>query len=193
MKLCEVLDNRINVDIKDQELTGILADHKSTYGWGDSISGCFYCQRNQLTSLVGGPEIVEGDFYCYANQLTSLDGAPKSVGGHFHCSHNKLTSLEGAPSSIGGDFYVNNNQITSLKNIHLFVKKIDGNLIIFNNPIVSGLIDVLKIQKINVIVGSIKGSDLDKAIIIVNKQLKTDKDIVVCKRELISAGLKEFI
>jgi hypothetical protein len=79
-----------------------------------NVSGCFYCNRNQLTSLEGAPQSV-GDFYCGDNQLTSLEGAPQSVGDDFDCSYNKLTSLEGAPQSVGGGFSCGDNQLTSLE------------------------------------------------------------------------------
>ena len=79
-----------------------------------TVRGSFYCNNNQLTSLVGAPESVGGDFYCEDNQLTSLVGAPKSVGGDFSCRNNKLTSLVGAPKSVGGYFYCFGNQLTSL-------------------------------------------------------------------------------
>jgi hypothetical protein len=78
------------------------------------VSGGFYCNNNQLTSLVGAPRSVIGNFSCNNNPLTSLEGAPESVGGHFYCDDNQLTSLVGAPQSVGGDFHCNDNQLTSL-------------------------------------------------------------------------------
>jgi hypothetical protein len=69
------------------------------------VSGGFYCNDNQLTSLEGAPQSVGGYFNCNNNQLTSLVGAPQSVGGSFNCMNNQLTSLEGAPQSVGGWFY----------------------------------------------------------------------------------------
>ena len=68
------------------------------------VSGDFYYEGNQLTTLKGAPQEVGGDFDCQRNILTSLEGAPQEVGGYFYCSGNKLTSLEGAPEKIGGDF-----------------------------------------------------------------------------------------
>jgi len=74
----------------------------------------FQCSDNQLTSLKGAPQTVGGIFFCYANRLTSLEGAPQTVGGSFFCYANRLTSLEGAPQSVGG-FFCNDNQLTTLK------------------------------------------------------------------------------
>jgi hypothetical protein len=53
-----------------------------------NVSGSFWCNSNQLSSLKGAPNSVGGGFYCYNNQLTSLEGAPNSVGGVFNCSNN---------------------------------------------------------------------------------------------------------
>ena len=67
---------------------------------------------------------VGGDFYCDNNQLKSLVGAPESVGQDFDCSDNQLTSLVGAPTSVDGTFYCKNNpvkftekQIRSVSNV----------------------------------------------------------------------------
>ena len=82
-----------------------------------TVTGNFYCDENQLTTLEGAPEKVGGHFYCSINQLTTLDGAPSWVGGDFYCSINQLTTLDGAPSWVGGDFYCDENQLTSLDGI----------------------------------------------------------------------------
>ena len=55
--------------------------------------------------------IVTGYFYCNNNNLTSLEGAPKEVGGGFYCSSNNLTSLEGAPKKVGGSFNCYGNPV----------------------------------------------------------------------------------
>jgi hypothetical protein len=78
------------------------------------VSGYFYCDYNNLTTLEGAPKEVVGDFYCSNNKLTTLEGAPKEVGGYFWCNRNKLTTLEGAPKEVGGDFYCRNNKLTTL-------------------------------------------------------------------------------
>jgi hypothetical protein len=88
------------------------------------VSGDFYCENNNLTTLEGAPKEVVGDFSCYNNKLTTLEGAPKEVGGGFICSNNKLTSLEGAPKEVGGYFYCYNNKLTTLEGAP---KKVGGN------------------------------------------------------------------
>ena len=54
------------------------------------VTGNFFCDNNQLTTLEGAPKTVEGNFYCYSNQLTTLEGGPKEVGGDFYCVNNPL-------------------------------------------------------------------------------------------------------
>jgi len=79
------------------------------------VTGHFFCDNNQLTTLVGAPQAVVGDFYCNDNELTTLEGGPKEVGGDFLCNYNQLTTLEGAPQAVGGDFYCNDNELTTLE------------------------------------------------------------------------------
>jgi hypothetical protein len=69
-----------------------------------NVSEDFFCNQNNLTSLVGAPRKVEGDFWCDHNRLTSLVGAPEEVKGNFYCDKNPLQTLIGAPQKIGGRF-----------------------------------------------------------------------------------------
>ena len=79
------------------------------------VSENFYCNNNQLTSLVGAPEKVVGFFWGMDNQLTTLKGAPHSVGSVFYCHRNQLTTLVGAPHSVGKSFECCDNALTSLE------------------------------------------------------------------------------
>jgi hypothetical protein len=79
------------------------------------VSGYFFVNNNQLTSLDGSPQTVGEHFDVSYNQLTSLKGASQKVGGFFDASYNQLTSLEGAPQNVGWSFNVSDNQLTSLK------------------------------------------------------------------------------
>jgi hypothetical protein len=97
-----------NIDLNNKGLTKLPLKF-------NRVTGFFYCDNNQLTSLEGAPVSV-GNFYCHNNKLTSLEGAPQSVR-NFVCYDNQLTSLEGAPQSVGSDFYCHNNKLTSLKGL----------------------------------------------------------------------------
>ena len=79
------------------------------------VGETFYCEFNKLTSLVGAPREVGGDFWCYENELTSLEGSPREVGGGVFCHNNNLTILEGGPKEVGGKFLCYNNNLITLK------------------------------------------------------------------------------
>ena len=79
-----------------------------------TVTRDFVCGANQLTSLVGAPQMVKGGFNCASNRLTSLEGAPQTVGGSFYCDENFLTSLVGAPETVGVIFFCGHNSLTSL-------------------------------------------------------------------------------
>ena len=97
-----------------------------------AVNGNFCCDRNQLTTLAGAPQTVNGNFDCYANQLTSLVGAPKTVGGYFSCDQNQLTSLAGAPQTVDGNFSCSENQLTSLAGAP---QTVNGNFYCYGNPV----------------------------------------------------------
>jgi hypothetical protein len=87
-----------------------------------SVGKDFYCNGNNLTSLINSPKSVGGDFFCIQNKLTSLEGAPNNInGGYFACNENNLTSLKGAPKTVAQSFYCNYNKLTSLEGAPKFV------------------------------------------------------------------------
>ena len=72
------------------------------------VTGIFYCNEHDLTSLKGAPNYVGGDFYCSGNKLTSLKGGPSFVSGNYSCFNNKLITLEGMPGQVGKFDFSNN-------------------------------------------------------------------------------------
>ncbi len=96
------------------------------------VDGHFYCSRSGLKNLMGVRfGRVSGKFFCDGNQLTSLEGAPQKVEGSFSCSNNQLTSLKGAPQEVEGIFFCSSNQLTSLKGIPF----VNGDIYLDPNPI----------------------------------------------------------
>ena len=79
------------------------------------VTGNFFCDNNDLTTLEGAPREVGQRFWCDRNNLTTLEGSPQEVGGDFCCTYNDLTTLVGAPETVGGGFYCHNNQLTTLE------------------------------------------------------------------------------
>lgn len=71
------------------------------------VLGSFDCSNSGLVSLEGSP-IKVGGFYCHRNNLSSLLGGPQFVSDSYDCSHNKLISLEGSPREVGSFFCARN-------------------------------------------------------------------------------------
>jgi hypothetical protein len=120
-----LVDVNGDVDIMAQRLTRLPLN----FGY---VSGHFYCNGNELTSLRGSPIEVSGDFLCVYNKLTSLKGSPKVVSGDFYCHKNRLTSLEGGPQSIGGNFYCYENKLNSLR---FSPEEVVRQVVVLPNPI----------------------------------------------------------
>jgi hypothetical protein len=78
------------------------------------VTGDFWCEFKDLTTLMGAPDHVGGSFRCEGNDLTTLEGAPTHVGGRFKCSTNKLVSLKGGPKTVLGTFDCEANLLTNL-------------------------------------------------------------------------------
>jgi hypothetical protein len=78
------------------------------------VTGDFWCEFKDLTTLAGAPDHVGGSFRCEGNDLTTLEGAPDHVGGRFKCSTNKLVSLKGGPKTVLGTFDCEGNLLTNL-------------------------------------------------------------------------------
>jgi hypothetical protein len=104
-----LVDVQGRFDCSDRELKSLAGIKFGT------VTGDFWCDENQLTTLEGAPETVTGDFSCSINQLTTLEGAPQTVKKDFYCSYNELTTLEGAPRTVGGIFLCYTNKLTTLE------------------------------------------------------------------------------
>ena len=97
------------------------------------IDGVFVCKEQNLTDFKGVEfGEVTGDFWCQENQLTSLEGAPRNVGNGFYCGNNQLTSLKGAPQKVGRDLHCYGNQLTSLEGLPEGIRK---EFLCWNNPV----------------------------------------------------------
>ena len=107
---------------------------KSLVGAPQTVGGDFSCNENKLMSLEGAPQTVGGSFFCLINKLTSLAGAPGTVGGRFNCSDNNLKSLVGAPQTVGEGFYCGNNKLTSLEGAP---ETVEGSFSCYNNRLTS--------------------------------------------------------
>jgi hypothetical protein len=102
-----IIDVAGTVDISYKKITDIL------YPFGE-VTGCFFCNNNELESLKNSPHTVGGSFNCQRNSLITLNYSPKNVGGDFDCVSNKLVTLYGAPKIIEGCFFCSNNKLVNL-------------------------------------------------------------------------------
>ncbi len=110
-----------------------------------------------------------------------------AVSRHFSCGWNRLTSLEGAPSIVGGDFWCAGNRLTTLVGVHRILRRIDGNLSLWNNPIESGGIGLVLVEGLTEIYAN------HPAFGIINKYLgQGNKGLLRCQEELHEAGFGEF-
>lgn len=98
---------------------------------------------------------------------------PIKIGTHFYCAGNKLTSLQGIAEHFESGF-------------------INGDLVITANPITSYLVEVLLIPELKRLVCQNGNHELLQATLIINKHLRKSKNLNLCRKELIDAGLGNF-
>jgi hypothetical protein len=79
------------------------------------VTGNFFCDRNELTSLEGSPQEVGGSFDCSNNLLTDLRHLPKKIEKSIDISRNRITSLKGSPEIVNGSFKFEKNKIKTLE------------------------------------------------------------------------------
>lgn len=116
-----------SVDLSNLHLNKIPDNIKFNH-----ITGGFYINKNNLTSLRGCPYSVSGSFLISTNKLTSLKYSPLIVQESFAASHNLLESLEGIPEIIGSSIILTSNNLKTLEHIPKVIK---GHFHIQDNPI----------------------------------------------------------
>jgi len=97
--LNESLKNRVNKKCNKYQIKNWSLNSEGLV----DVEGSVYLRGLGLSRIPLKFGKVTGDFYCNDNQLTSLEGCPSYVGMGFYCGHNKLNSLEGCPKHIGGE------------------------------------------------------------------------------------------
>ncbi len=81
-----------------------------------NIGGDFFCDSNQLKSLVYCNKIVIGDFNCSYNQITSLKYCPEMIQGDLLCEYTLINSLGYFPK-ICKNIYFNNKELLKYKQL----------------------------------------------------------------------------
>lgn len=157
----------------------------------------FFCQNNKLTNLIDCPD-VHAKLICSENPLTSLEGCPEELG-TFECDNTELISYEFMPKKIHLNSYLGSCNIQSFTGIGQYFRDgfIGGHFIIPDTltTAILGLLLIPKLENIQICErhGQVPfNQNLTRAVTIINKYLKTNRNIIDCQRELIRAGLKDY-
>ena len=131
----------------------------------------------ELKSYIGMPDKINHNLYIHGH------GAPKS--------------LEGFPAFVSKEIDINVDKKVqfSFEGIHNHLKEMNGGNIYLPKGYAYGLLGFLKVQNVSKLYSLLTKSAetrLNRALIIINKHLTGDKDLIDCKRELVSNELKEF-
>jgi hypothetical protein len=161
------------------------------------LNATMFCNAS-ITSLEGSPEHVTGSFYNNRTFTKSLIGGPKFVGEDFDTG-DIITSLEGAPIHVGHKFIMSSKYITSLEGIgNKFLCECEI-LRIETNSIKSNILGILLIKGLLLLMtdriittDTFISRPRCEALMIIDRHLNGDRDILACQEELISAGLKEY-
>lgn len=130
--------------------------------------------NSELMTLKGLPDIIEGDMILTGcSSLTSLEYAPKDVYGIISIAGCPITSLSG----IGKDYLL----------------MMLGRRFYLSAIIKSHILGVLKIRNLLFIdAATNSNTPLYNAISIINKHLRSGKNINKCRAELEDNGLEEY-
>jgi hypothetical protein len=136
--------------------------------------------------------------------LTSLKGFPKEIhsygldAGDLNLRICKsLENLDGAPSIIEGSVILTGcSKISSLSGIGKKYLPNIGATLFLSKTVTSSILSILNIKNLKQISqvndNDFRSNDLEDAIQIINKHLKSSRRISKCKEELIEAGFKEY-
>jgi len=142
----------------------------------------------KLGSRVRAVQLSDND------KLSSLKGLPPHAGnGYLSIGGEALESLEGLPPEIDS-FRLKAPKMKSLSKIHRHLKKCHQMVLIGMDSLEAGLLGLLKIEDLSELTWNEMPLEVTKALIIVKKHLKSDKEdkVLACQSDLIDAGLDEF-
>jgi hypothetical protein len=146
-----------------------------------AIAGC------NLTSLEGLPTRISGYLSISKNEsLTSLKGCAQYVGTNFIAESCNILTIDSLPRYVGTSVSLHDNYLQSLQNIHKVCIEIKDMLYVASNPIKSHVLGVMLIENLNRF--RIDHGEVEK---IINRHLKTDRDVFLCQDNLIKAGFAE--
>lgn len=165
------------------------------------ITHCLLDDSGELILPFGdvGSMIVEAEeLSSFKNFPEILDATMSNTSLLFNGIYRKLKSLEGITPYCLKDVYLGGVENISYSKCDKHVKQIDGNLTINGNykgPILS----ILNISDLYMIDYAIplglmypNADNVDSVKKIVNKHLQSDRDVLECQEDLITAGYKDY-
>lgn len=172
-----------------ESLCESLKGSPSSVGKSYTITDC-----PNLKTLEHVPPVIKGNFSVHNTGISDLTGFPKTIKRSALMEGNsRLVSLEGADTHVVEEVTLIGNNIKSVKNIHNHFHTISGkSLMMFNNPIKSGFLDVLRIKSLRILIlTSHASSGLE---LIINKHIGSGRSgMLVCQRELIEEGYEHHV
>jgi hypothetical protein len=139
--------------------------------------------------------MVNGSYYCGFNKLRSLKGAPLRIKGDFSCQGNLIDDIGELPTHVNGYLNIENNKFTSLRGIDKHVKYIHEYIYISGNPIIGGIMGLMRIKGLQYVIANPNTSSprLVSACLIISKYLGAgNRGIISAQAELIDHELDEF-
>ena len=197
-----------------------ISDVRMTYAFGTSgpeieiRNGEIYCcgpvtvTRDSLKEVDGKRimkypfhTIKEDSFTIWAN-IDTLVGCPKIINGDFFIEGADISNLEGFPEKVTGYIRIEGNvpNLNSLTGISKYLKECHR-FIEIPRHIESAILGILLVKGLNknhagkrvdLTYSRNRNEKLMQAVEILNSHLDQGGDLIDCKRELISAGLKEY-
>jgi len=136
---------------------------------------------------------ADADFDVNSCGLTSLDGCPRTVKGLFSCWGNYLKTIDGCPEVAQ---IMNFNWLFDIKTISGIHKKVrECYSISIPHTVTSSILGLMLIKNLFNVKTEAAGHpipNLEKAILIINRHLGKNPDVLECQEELLSNGLREF-
>ena len=171
-----------------------LANFETLEGIIDSKSYTLTnCKAKDLKGLPANVDYLR--IYFFKN-LSSFSGLP-NVKAELHIMGCDSLNFPNEPVGITIDGHHNLiskcESITNFKDVHKTFKSITGGLSILEcKNVKSHILGFLKIEGLSNIFADKCNDNFEKAIEILNRHVKGDKDILNCQNELIDAGLEEY-
>lgn len=170
-----------------QDFNVSMNDIESLEGFPQFIDGCINLSSNKIKNLEGICVSVT-DLILDHNNLDSFKGGPEFIRGDLRLWGASLKTFEHMPKYIGGHLMMSSDYIKSLKDIHKYVKEVNGILQV-HSEITHSILGLLLIKTSGI---SFKGS-VSRIEHLLNENLNTDRrGLLRVQHQLIEMGFPEM-